>query len=284
MVVASIIKVSYMPPNSNLDPLDFIEHTECIRVDMIDRSPYQSRISVDPEHIAALASSIKDHDLSSQILVRPKESGRYELICGENRLEAHKLLGRPSIRAVVRSLSDIDAAKSLAADNLQRKELSDYEVCKTLFMLLDNGFARTDTDLATIIGRPRSYVTKVKAFTALPEQALQSVIKAPELFGASMVAELKASGYAKTHPGLVEEAFERIVSGALTQAGAITYIRNKVKPVESSALKDVTFKVKNKTVRMTVYQDTIRISCKGMDSLGIEEKLQNCVFCSNRPP
>ncbi len=54
-------------------------------------------------------------------------------------------------------------------------------------------------------------------------------------------------------------------------------IRNKVKPVESSALKDVTFKVKNKTVRMTVYQDTIRISCKGMDSLGIEEKLQNAL-------
>lgn len=266
-----------VPSGSRTDPMNLVERSDNIPVALIDRSPYQSRVVFDPDHIATLAASIKDHDLSSQILVRPKDNGRFELICGHNRWEAHKLLGRETIRAVIRCLSDTEAAIALAADNLQRSDLSDYEVYKTVTMLLDNKFARTDADVAAIIGRQRSYVTKVKAFSVLQGRALENVIKSPTLFGASMVAELKASGYTKSHPQIVEEAFDRVLSGALTQAGVISFIRGRVKPAASSPLKDVTFKVKNKTVRMTVYQDTIRISCKGMDSLGIEDKLQKAL-------
>ncbi|MFB0936409.1 MAG: ParB/RepB/Spo0J family partition protein [Propionivibrio sp.] len=274
---SSITEQPMVPSGSRTDPLNLVERSDNIAVALIDRSPYQSRVVFDPDHIATLAASIKDHDLSSPILVRPKDDGRFELICGQHRCEAHKLLGRETIRAVIRCLSDSDAAIALAADNLQRSDLSDYEVYKTVTMLLDNKFARTDADVAAIIGRQRSYVTKVKAFSVLQGRALENVIKSPQLFGASMVAELKASGYANTHPQIVDEAFDRVLSGALTQAGVITFIRGRVKPASSSPLKDVTFKVKGKTVRMTVYQDTIRISCKGMDSLGIEDKLQKAL-------
>ncbi len=264
---------SRLPP----DRPNLVERTDYIPVALIDFSPYQSRVVFDSEHIATLAASIKDQDLTSPILVRPTNDGRFELICGHNRCQAHKLLGRETILAVIRSLSDSDAAIALAADNLQRSDLSDFEVYKTVTMLLDNKFARTDADVAAIIGRQRSYVTKVKAFSVLQGRMLENVIKCPRLFGASMVAELKASGFTRTHPQIVEEAFDRVLSGALTQAGVISFIRGRVKPAASSPLKDVTFKVNNKTVRMTVYQDTIRISCKGMDSMGVEEKLQKAL-------
>lgn len=249
-----------------------------IPVTMIKTSPYQVRACRDQEHIAALALSIDDNELSSPILVRPKgDEGEYELVCGENRWEAHKLLGREKITAIVRALSDAEAAKILAADNLQRRELSDWEVCQTINMLLSNGFATTDNAVARILGRPRPYITKTRAFNDLSEGAATLVSGSPHLFGTSLAFDLRSSGYNKKHPKLVEDAFAKVVSGSLTQAGVISWLRSRTTPVAATALKDSTLKINNRKVRITVYQDTIRISCKGMNSLDIEAGLQTAL-------
>lgn len=247
-------------------------------VDLIKTSPYQVRACRDQEHIAALALSIDDNDLASPILVRPVgDEEAYELVCGENRWEAHKLLGREKITAIVRSLSDAEAAKILAADNLQRRELSDWEVCQTINMLLGNGFATTDNAVARILGRPRPYITKTRAFNDLSEGAAALVAGSPLLFGTSLAFDLRSAGYNKKHPGLVEEAFGKVVSGSLTQAGVISWLRSRTTPATATALKDSTLKINNRKVRITVYQDTIRISCKGMNSLDIEAGLQTAL-------
>lgn len=242
------------------------------------RSPFQARSFRDQEHIAALAKSIDDSELASPILVRPlPETGSYELVCGENRLEAHKMLGRATIRAIVRPMTDAEAAKLLSADNLQRKELSDWEICQTINMLLSHGFAKTDAQLSRILGRPRSFITKVRAFNDLPPSAANHVATAPPLFGASLASDLRASGYCTTHPDLVEQALSRVISGSLTQAGVISWLRSRTTPTTSAALKDSILKINNRKVRITVYQDTIRISCKGMNSLDIEAGLQTAL-------
>lgn len=247
-------------------------------VSTVKRSPFQVRAQLDQEHVAALAQSIQDMELSSPILVRPLSiEGQYELVCGENRLEAHKLLGRHVIRAVVRSLSDHEAASILAADNLQRRELSDWEICQTVNMLTSTGAAKTDAQIARILGRPRSFVTKVRAFNDLPPGAAAIIGATPSLFGASLASDLRTSGYCKKHPDLVEEALSRVVGGSLTQAGVISWLRSKTTPATGTALKDTTVTIKNKKVRITVYQDTIRISCKGMNSLDIEASLQTAL-------
>ena len=248
-----------------------------ILVRLIDRSPYQTRLHIDQNHVSCLASSIEDHELSSPILVRPKADGRYELVCGEHRWEAHKLLGRETIHAEVRALSDVDAAKSLAADNLQRSELSDYEIFKTTCMLLENGFAPTDSSVAKIIGKSRNYVSKLRAFGDLPDDALQFVLQAPKMFGSNLVADLKASRFSTSHPEVVAEAFRRVLTGALTQSGVLSFIRSTVAPVASAVMKDSTFKINNKIVHVTVYPDTIRISCKGMNSLSVEHGIQQAL-------
>lgn len=254
------------------------EHIADIPVDAIKTSPYQVRAGRDQEHIAALAVSIDDNELSSPILVRPMgDDGSYELVCGENRWEAHKLLGRETITAIVRPLSDSEAAKILAADNLQRRELSDWEVCQTINMLVTNGFATTDNSVARILGRPRPYITKTRAFNDLPEGAATLVAASPQLFGTSLAFDLRSAGYNKKHPALVEEAFGKVVGGSLTQAGVITWLRSRTTPASSTALKDSTLTINNRKVRIIVYQDTIRISCKGMNSLDIEAGLQTAL-------
>lgn len=239
------------------------------------RSPFQVRSLRDQEHIAALAQSIDDNELASPILVRPLlENDCYELVCGENRLEAHKLLGRAKIRAIIRPMTDAEAATLLSADNLQRKELSDWEICQTINMLNSNGFAKTDAAVSRILGRRRSFIAKVRAFNELPPAAASLVSTNPSLFGAALASDLRASGYCKKYPALVEEAFKKVVNGSLTQAGVISWVRSKTTPLQATALKDTTFTINNKKVRITIYPDTIRISCKGMDSLALEAGLQ----------
>lgn len=254
------------------------ERIVALPVNLINTSPYQVRAYRDQEHIAALALSIDDNELSSPILVRPiGDDGEYELVCGENRWEAHKLLGRETITAIVRPLADAEAAKILAADNLQRRELSDWEVCQTINMLLSNRFATTDVGVARILGRPRPYITKTRAFNDLPQVSAKLVAGSPQLFGTSLAFDLRSAGYNKKHPSLVDEAIGKVVSGSLTQAGVISWLRSRTTPATAAALKDSTLKINNRKVRITVYQDTIRISCKGMNSLDIEAGLQNAL-------
>lgn len=237
MAVASVQKIAVPQDASPINGSMVLD----LPVSAITRSPYQVRAQLDPEHISALAQSIQDMELSSPILVRPLATNdQYELVCGEHRLEAHKLLGRPLIRAIVRSLSDHEAASILAADNLQRRELSDWEICQTVNMLTSTGAAKTDAQIARILGRPRSFVTKVRAFNDLPPGAAAIIGATPSLFGASLASDLRTSGYCKKHPALVEEALSRVVGGSLTQAGVISWLRSKTTPATGTALKDTT--------------------------------------------
>ncbi len=251
--------------------------TELVPIDLLDPSPFQVRLKQDGNHVAALAASIEDINLACPIVVRPKSTGRFEIVSGETRVAACQQLGRTQILASIRELSDSEAACIAAADNMQRKNLSDYEVSRAVTILLTNQFATTDAGVARIIGRPRSYIAKVKAYSSLPPEAIEVIEEAPELFGANLVADLKASGFCRSHPELVLQALKRVLSGALTQTGVISFLRNKTSG-SAPALRDTRFKVKDRTVRLTIYQDTIRITCKGMDSLGLEGRLQEALI------
>lgn len=247
-----------------------------IPLSAIRSSPYQTRGGVDQDYLDGLAASIADNNLSTPVIVRPiGDQGGYELVCGENRCDAFRLLKRENIPAIIRNMNDCEAAILLAADNLQRRDLTDWEICQTINMLRTNGFAKTDQEVSRIIGRSRPYITKTKAFNELPDSASKIVATAPQLFGSSLAAELKSSTFNKKHPDLVAQALQRVVDGALKQAGVISWLRSKTSPNTASALKDSTFTLSNnQRVRITVYKDAIRIACKGMDSLELEGKIQ----------
>lgn len=251
-----------------------LERTADIPVAVVRPSPYQIRQGNNAEHITALAQSVADIDLSSPILVRPIADGQYELICGEHRWRAYQQLGRTTIPATIRQMSDESAAKTLIADNLQHLHVTDWEVFVAIKLLFEKAFATTDSDIAQLIGRPRTYVTKVRAFDELSDEAKDVVRSAPHLFGSNLVAELRSKDFNKKHPELVLEALRLVTGGALTQSGVISWIRNKNQPQTSQPLKDTTNIINKKRVRITVYKDTIRIHCPSMDPVQVEEAIQ----------
>ena len=76
-----------------------------IKVELIDRNPYQTRAGFDEEKLKELAASIAATGVVQPIVVRPGKNGRFTLITGERRLLASKQAGKPTVPAIVREVS-----------------------------------------------------------------------------------------------------------------------------------------------------------------------------------
>jgi ParB/RepB/Spo0J family partition protein len=81
------------------------------------------RTSFDESALQELADSIRTNGLAQPITVRPVAEGKYQLIAGERRYRAHKLLNAPTIRAIVTPMDDDRAAAVMLVENTGRKDL-----------------------------------------------------------------------------------------------------------------------------------------------------------------
>lgn len=89
-------------------------------------SPYQPRTEFDAEEIRKLADSIAKHGLVQKIVVRLVD-GTPELVAGERRLRAVKLLGWEQVKAEVRELDDVAACEIVIIENFDRQDLSPFD-------------------------------------------------------------------------------------------------------------------------------------------------------------
>lgn len=84
------------------------------------------RLDIDPDKISELAESISEVGLLQPILLRPL-NGRYEIVAGHRRFLAHQKLALSVIDAVVKEMTDQEAAIARASENLAREDLSPFE-------------------------------------------------------------------------------------------------------------------------------------------------------------
>jgi ParB family chromosome partitioning protein len=92
----------------------------------ISRNPFQPRREFNEIEIKDLARSIEIYGVLQPIVVRKARDG-YQLIAGERRYRACRLLGVPSIPAIIQEMSDQQAAEVSLIENLQRKDLNYLE-------------------------------------------------------------------------------------------------------------------------------------------------------------
>jgi len=117
--------------------------------------------------IVELSESIEANGLQQPIVVRPIDEG-YEIIAGQRRFMACRLLGRKSIEAIVRTGIDDRTAYELAiVENAQREGLTPMEEADAFKRLQDEGF--TQQKIAGIIGKSQSYVAHKLRLLSLPE-------------------------------------------------------------------------------------------------------------------
>ena len=96
---------------------------------------FQPRRSFDEAELFALGESIRQNGLIQPISVR-RIKGGFELIAGERRLRACKLIGRQKIEAIVYDIGDEEAAVWALIENLQRSDLGPFDEAEAVFKLV----------------------------------------------------------------------------------------------------------------------------------------------------
>jgi ParB family chromosome partitioning protein len=128
-----------------------------ISLENIQVNPYQPRTYFDEESLRELASSIKELGVIQPITVR-KVGDLFQLVSGERRFRASKLIGNKSIPAYIRTANDQEMLEMALVENIQRKNLDPIEVALSYQRLIDE-IQLTQEELSVRVGKKRSTVT-----------------------------------------------------------------------------------------------------------------------------
>lgn len=143
-----------------------------IPLELIDDNPYQTRVLFEDEMLEELAESIQASGVIQPIVVRPGDAGRYVLVMGERRCRASKLAGKTTIPAIVRKVSEQQAAEMTVIENLQRQDLNCMEQAAA-FAKLSMKFGLTQEQIGQRVGLARETVSNYMRLLKLPGTVMQ---------------------------------------------------------------------------------------------------------------
>jgi len=143
-----------------------------ISVEEIIPNSFQPRKEFDPEKLQELASSIQEHGVIQPVIVRPRLNNTgYELVVGERRLRACKMIGLEKIPAVIKTLSDQEMTEIALIENIQRENLNPVEEAKAYKRLIEE-FGLTQEEVAKKVGKSRPFVANFLRLLQLPSDIL----------------------------------------------------------------------------------------------------------------
>ena len=160
-----------LPPAYAQSATDAVEQ---VALDKIDHNPYQTRESFDDAMLEELASSIKVNGIVQPIVVRPGKDGRFVLILGERRCRASKIAGKATIPAIVRRVSDQQAAEMTVVENLQRQDLNCIEQAAA-FAKLSREFGLTQEQIGQRVGLSRESISNHMRLLKLPSAVINEL-------------------------------------------------------------------------------------------------------------
>ncbi|MDD6432365.1 MAG: nucleoid occlusion protein [Lactobacillaceae bacterium] len=128
-----------------------------IKLDQIIPNRYQPRKVFNQDEIRELAHTIEEHGLLQPIVLREYEPAKYEIIAGERRYRAMKMLGWETTPAILRKMTDEESASLALIENLQRAQLSSVEEAQAYRQLMDLNHL-TQAALAKGMGKSQSFV------------------------------------------------------------------------------------------------------------------------------
>lgn len=169
------------------DDFDVGRQHSKIHLEKIDPNPYQPRINFPEEELRELALSISSVGLLQPISVRAV-GDRFQLIAGERRLRAHKILGRLTIEALVISVDEAESATLALAENIERQDLTDFEIGESIKRLEEHFPKRTK--LAESLGIQRSDLYRYLAFAELPTSIRARLANNPKLLSRSAASDI----------------------------------------------------------------------------------------------
>lgn len=152
-----------------------VQVKKAIRLSEIEPNRSQPRKNFDETSISALADSIREHGVLQPLLVRPMPSGGYQIVAGERRWRAARMLGLDEVPVVVRDLTDLESAQIALIENLQRENLNPVEEALGYRRLQDD-FDMKQEEIAKTVGKSRSAVANAIRLLRLPDEVQELLI------------------------------------------------------------------------------------------------------------
>ncbi len=166
-----------------------------IPLDKIVPNPEQPRKEFSHQELEDLIASIKKHGILQPITVTERLDGGYELIAGERRFRSAKVIGLPTIPALVRKATEQEKLELALIENIQRQDLNPIEEAFA-YRRLTEEFDLTQEQVAEQVGKNRSTVANIIRLLDLPQPIQKALMdkklnmgKARALLGLSSEAE-----------------------------------------------------------------------------------------------
>lgn len=237
-----------------------IEEVTELNINQVVPNEYQPRVKFDDEKISELAQTLKTHGMIQPIVVRKKAEDQYELIAGERRFRAAKLLKWEKIPAIVREMSDTESASIALIENIQRENLSVIEEAHA-FVQLIKMHDLTQEALAQRLGKSQSTIANRIRLLSLPEE-IQDALMVNKISERHARALLKLKDE-ETQLKFLNQIIEKDLTVRETDQLVKKYLeKDKTKKPKSKA------KFVSKDVRIAT--NTIRRSLELIEKTGIK--------------
>ena len=236
-----------------------------IELSQIVANRFQPRKVFEEEKIVELANTIRDHGLLQPIIVREYQENQFEIIAGERRFRAVSLLQWEKIPAIVKKMTDTEAASLAVIENLQRESLTAIEEAKAYHELMELN-KLTQTELAKALGKSQSFVAnKLRLLKLAPY--VQRVImqrKVLERHGRSVL-----SLEDEKQIEVIKQVIDKQLTVKETEALVLKELEKKEQPVSQTKKKTQ----RNKALHDTrIAVNTIKKSVKMIKENGMKVK------------
>lgn len=128
-----------------------------LELNSIEMNPFQPRTSFNEDGLRELASSIKELGVIQPITVRKLGFNKYQLVSGERRFRASKLLGLTTIPSYIRIANDQESLEMALVENIQRQDLDPIEIALSYQRLIEE-IEVTQEALSDRVGKKRSTI------------------------------------------------------------------------------------------------------------------------------
>lgn len=151
------------------------EGTITLRMSDIEPNRNQPRQQFDDGSIAELADSIRQHGLIQPIVVRPV-GANYQIVAGERRWRACRMLGLSEVSAIIKDFTDEETAQIALIENIQREDLNPIEEAQAYRSLMDE-YGMTQEQLSKAVGKSRSAIANSVRLLNLPDTLVEMLKK-----------------------------------------------------------------------------------------------------------
>lgn len=205
---------------------------QTLRISDIEPNRKQPRQAFDDAAIAELADSIRQHGLIQPIVVRATGTN-YQIVAGERRWRACRMLGMSEVPVIIKDLDDAQTAQIALIENIQREDLNPVEEAMAYRSLMDD-YNMTQEELSKVVGKSRSSVANAVRLLNLPDVVVEMLKKREITSG-----QAKALAAAETDEEMIELA-KLAAAGKITVRGiekAIAKSSNEVDDEENDSKK-----------------------------------------------